>query len=52
MNTGNFFVVNLAIADLLITSVVGPFNMIGKAVYGVLQMSRDGRPVFGVSDEI
>lgn len=28
-NTGNFFVVNLAIADLLITSVVGPFNMIG-----------------------
>ena len=35
MNTGNFFVVNLAIADLLITSVVGPFNMIGKVVINV-----------------
>ena len=32
-NTGNFFVVNLAIADLLITSVVGPFNMIGNSIF-------------------
>ena len=29
-NTGNTVVLNLAVADLFITSVVGPFHMISK----------------------